>query len=337
MIDVEKILRKRKPKGEDMGRLEIAKLMDEYSDTLMRDAGGDVERIPATIRDFFKERGYHPDRYDSEKLAKLYQRYEENATDTDRYMYAAFQTLYSWINHQQGTAQIYSNRATTAFNSLVHNINDAAASEEVLRYVSALPKIMTETEYETLKREEGSVPQSVFGIAVIQEESRLEEAGAYIKPKPIEEIANFLGLEQFINSAERREIAVMNKIILLQSLYYVYGLNTIIDLVADVLKIEDIKLAKVDITAGREAIAPYNHLRQTLYRSISRGGYQGDEAKQQKLDILDTTLTAIDENELEIPYDRLAMARDLIKHYPLQDSTLFNYNNTKLIQLLCFK
>lgn len=343
MIDVEKILRKRKPKGEDMGRLQIARFMDEYSETLMTDAGGDVERIPTIIRECFKKRGYHPGRITNEKLHNLNEKYEENATDKDRYMYAAFKNLYSWINQQQGTAQIYTNRATTAFNSLVHNINDASASEEILKYVAALPRIMTETQYDDFKEKAGIVP-TLHGIAVIKPESLNElspsinkETGAYRPPLSIKEITNFLGLERFIKDTDRRELAIMNKVILMQSLYYVYGLNTIIDLVADILDIEDIKLAKVDITAGREAFAPYNHIRQLLYRGISGGSYQSDNVRKQKLDILDTTLTALDEKELEIPADRIAMARDLIKRYPMQEPTIFNYNDTTLIQLLCFK
>lgn len=343
MIDVEKILRKRKPKGVDLARLEIARLMDEYAQTNLDAVNGQLEELPDNIRHYF-DQPHNLGKVTPDALEKIKIRYQQNATQEDRIAYAAYKTMYAWINHAQGNAQMHTQRAAASFNHLYHALLDGVTAENIYRYEASLPAIMTKIQYEEYLEYKEDTRATLNGIAVIEEDSilggeenpRIDGRGYYNPPHSCKEIADMIGLQKYIDREGAGYVTLQNRKNLIESLKFTYGINKIIEIAAEVFDIEDLLIAQVDITVTETHFTAYNSIRGALGTILKNSqNYQTAEIKKEKQELLDQILPPLSFEVFQTEKRQIEKGKKLMREFIKTGTNLFNYSNNTLINLFC--
>ncbi len=126
MTDFETILRKRKPKGADVGRLYMANLCIGYYNA--SSAGMAKRDYPV----------------DPEKLQKMI----ASLTDpTEIEIYRNYGAIQDWLTTTLPLAEAQRLQAEATFNLLYEMVTNAYRAEDVYKYIQELPLIMTERQY----------------------------------------------------------------------------------------------------------------------------------------------------------------------------------------------
>lgn len=344
MIDVEKILRKRKPKGEDLARLEIARLMNEYAQTNLDAVNGQLEELPDNIQHYF-DQPHHIEKITPDALETIKIRYQQNATNEDRRVYAAYKTMYAWINQAQGRAQMHTQRATTAYNYLYQSALDSVVAENIYRYEASLPIIMTETQYSEYRKKRGEdIEPTPNGLAIIKDGSiiggegnpRIDGKGYYCYPNSCKEIADMVGLEKYIDRESSRQVALIYQGNLKESLKFARGINAIIETAAKVFDVEELLIALADVTIAEPHFTAYNSIRNSLTLILENSQhYQPVELKNKKLETLAQLLPPLSFDDFQIKEQQREEGEKLMRDYITHGTRLFNYNDNTLINLFC--
>lgn len=126
MVNIDKLLRKRKPTGAELGVLEIANyahLWRQYQD-------GVEDPVPL---------------YNKEKFQAMLNRI---AGTEDERIYASYIAVHEWLRMHGTTADFYSKTFDLQELLFQSNLSHAIDQEDVYSYISSLPVIMTEKQYQ---------------------------------------------------------------------------------------------------------------------------------------------------------------------------------------------
>ena len=125
MQDIAKLLRKRKPSGKDLGLI----VLENYANTLRQQAAG--ESIKPLISD--------------DKLTKFYEQIKDTPQED---IYNGYTALYRWLEGFQAVKHSHEQQLQVRYLSISEYITQATVSEDIYTYISRLPAIMTQKEYD---------------------------------------------------------------------------------------------------------------------------------------------------------------------------------------------
>lgn len=163
-------------------------------------------------------------------------------------------------------------------------------------------------------------PRALFnGVAILRPSDlldrsmRIDKETGYYKPPEIRGLSKKYGLEAYFTDnedyAENVENLEITRKQLLESLYFMNGWNTALDLIAQAFDLEEIKIGKMRLETIKTRIEAYNALVKHLYRSIKEMYYPDEELQKKKLEVLKDILCPIDLNRIKIPKEQIEKAK----------------------------
>lgn len=317
--NIEKIFRKRKPKGEDVAKIEI---IEDLYKTLKVSNFDQAQAARRLITDEQKE--------------KMIARYSKSATEKDHENYAFFIAMYDWVKYYRRWIEFYNLQSINTYNLLSHALDALDVSEAIQRYIANLPTIVTEHQYALI----GGDIESRHGIAILQEsstgaETRIDTAtGEYQPPTDCE---NKIGrIEALVEGANDRTGGTVNDVIIYSN-YPVNGFNTAIELFAQLFDFDDLLEARQEVGV-KDIHAQYlNKKIDDLCRSIEDADYMTDQEKREKIAAISSVYPHLDYDDTKLPEmvindaatclkDRTAFTNDRLARivfYHWRSSTLY--------------
>ncbi|MFA7162816.1 MAG: hypothetical protein WC097_01530 [Eubacteriales bacterium] len=178
------------------------------------------------------------------------------------------------------------------------------------------------------------------GIAILRpsdllsKSPRIDEKGYYKAPDPKGAIAT-LSLDRFFTDNEdyatNTDRIAEERQTLIESLYYVYGFNKAIELIAEYYKVEELLVTQIPYEGFMQRIRAFNGLIASLYKKIKSIDYEDKELQEKKFEVLKDVLYPIEEDFLQIPEERIAQVKRALK-----DFKAFDDGNLDPCAILCF-
>ena len=164
------------------------------------------------------------------------------------------------------------------------------------------------------------------GIAILRPSNllnkspRIDENGNYKAPeKELWDVVLPFTLETFFPDHKDFEYSVREvqraKEILFSSLYYVQGFNMILDLIASMFKVDEVKMFKLSLDNLLERVEALNNAIYVLYSRIAETYYEDKELKEKKLEVLRQHFKPLNLKALEIPKGRISDAKANMKDF----------------------
>ena len=163
------------------------------------------------------------------------------------------------------------------------------------------------------------------GVAILRpsdllyHSERIDKETGYYKPPEIRGLSKKDGLEAYFTDnedyAENVEALETTRSQLLESLYFMNGWNTALDLIAQAFDLEEIKVGKLRIENIKERIEAYNALVKSLYRSIKEMDYPDKDLQKKKLEVLKDILCPISLDKIKIPKEQIEKAKEDMKNF----------------------
>lgn len=163
------------------------------------------------------------------------------------------------------------------------------------------------------------------GIAIVKPtkslllQRRIDEKGYYKPPELWEGQGNPLSLEQYFPESENHDFyiseAKYDRNTMLTSLYFLRGYNKILDLIADMYKVEEVKVFKVPTNNLETQIEALGHSIRLLYGQIKGTDYEDKELKEKKLKVLKDYFQPVDLSILDIPKAKITQAKKDMKDF----------------------
>ena len=119
---------------------------------------------------------------------------------------------------------------------------------------------------------------------------------------------------------------------LIDSVYWLTGYNTAVELVADYYEVEELKIALVNTDSLLNRIQAFNDFVAMLYSRIKAIDYEDEEVKAKKLEVLKDVFYPIDTSIFTIPEEKKKKARSW-----LRDFKAFKDEDKDLCPYLCYK
>lgn len=162
--------------------------------------------------------------------------------------------------------------------------------------------------------------QIVFnGIAILRpnlNNTHVSDTGNY-QPTDLKELFSESSLESFFPEHASFENSISDvdlcRNTLIASLYYMRAFNTLLDTLASMFDLEELKIIKVAVEDIEDLINSYNKEMLLLYRDTASINYQDEALKQKKLAVLRQYLYPIDLDKTVIPRKRLDKTKEAIK------------------------
>ena len=306
-MDIQKFLNKKTWTGEEVGKVLIYNLMHTYDQSL----AGNVN--PKTL-------------FLPEQMTKML----SSITDrTDILHYNRFLGLQHWISQTQAVANAYYQRLQGEINAIVGIVTTAKAVEIESEYIQRLPALMTQKQYDDFK---ASGESAAFfktknerairnGIAIIQTDgpanSQIDENGYYREPVATNTVSILLGIERYTpkneNFLENIESLRKSKDSIEECFYWIKGYDTAIDLIAEYINIPEFIVFKVNYRPCEEQIEMLNSLIAFLGCTIQKNDCSDQEKKQAKLQALNQFFHPFHIQELVIPDEAIAQAKEMLQ------------------------
>ena len=180
----------------------------------------------------------------------------------------------------------------------------------------------------------------INGIAIIRpglEEGCLRiDKNGYYNPPEIRKLISTFSLEAFFTDSEdyvmHTNIVEGDRQVLIESLYWLHGYNTALDLIKNHFGIEALDYVKIDTSGLENQIEALNSFIIMLYKKIKDTDYEDKEEQAKKLEVLKDILYPIDLEETVIPDNKIAIAKSY-----LPDFAAFKKSEYELSRVLCFK
>lgn len=168
--------------------------------------------------------------------------------------------------------------------------------------------------------------RAVFnGIAILRPSDLLNksprispETGYYVAPNlrqsllPISLEGFFPESEHYADNVDRIEDI---RETLLQSLYFVQGYNKLLDLIATMFNIEEVKIFKRPLELYTNSVEALNNSIYMLYKRIKDTDYEDKELRDKKLEVLKDILYPVDLKKLAIPKKKITQAKKVMKDF----------------------
>ena len=164
----------------------------------------------------------------------------------------------------------------------------------------------------------------INGIAVLRpsdvvNKSKRIDANGYYTPPKIEQVVEGLSLLSY--SPEKENYASLTSGLelarktLIDSVYWLTGFNTAVDLVADYYEVEELKIASIPTENLLTRIQAFNDLVASLYMRIKLTDYEDEEVKAKKLAVLQDVFYPIDTTRFTIPEEKKKTVRGWLKDF----------------------
>lgn len=293
--DIEKIFRKRKPRGEDVAKIEI---IEDLYNTLKVSNFDQAQKSKSLIT--------------PEKKEKMWARYEQNATEKDFEDYGFFIAMYEWVKYYRRWIEFYNLQSINTYNLLSKSLDMLDTSEAIQRYISNLPTIVTERQY----NEAGGQIASKHGVAILQEgstgvESRIDANTGHYQPPT--DCNDKIGKVEAIKKADSELPPGSGNNVIIYSNYPVNGYNTAIELFSQIYDFEDLLEARQEIGVTKAHAKYMNWKIDTLCQSIENADYMDTEEKREKIDAISNVYPHLDYNDTELPQMVRDDAADCLK------------------------
>lgn len=317
-LPVEKILKKRTWTCEDAGRVELSNCLYVFEQTLSG------EKEPEKLIDY------------NEFYAKA-----EPAITTEHVTYSRYRKLYEWLSKNVNRAYAYVQQMNLHFNTLSDFLITAMAIEKTYCYISELPCIVTQKQYEKMteseKNKTNNSRAAKNGIAVLLPDENckcVDENGYYKPPKVLTELERFsldgLFPESRYFEHNKHQIKFSRKVFV-ESYYYLLGYNKILDMIKDYYGIEHINAMQFEIDNSIEKIETLNTVICSLETIINECIYDDKEYQAKKIKALNDFFPLLDLEKLKLPQKIL----DIIEK-SFEDFKAFRFDEYDPIDLLCF-
>ena len=179
------------------------------------------------------------------------------------------------------------------------------------------------------------------GIAILRpsdllhKSKRIDDNG-YYSPPEIEPVIRGISLLSY--SPESENYATLTSGLelarntLIDSVYWLTGFNTAVELVADYYEVEELKIALLPTTSLLDRIQAFNDFVAMLYSRIKGIEYEDEEVKAKKLEVLKDVFYPIDTSIFTIPEEKKKKAISWLK-----DFKAFKDEDKDLCHYLCYK
>lgn len=237
---------------------------------------------------------------------KIWAKFNDIATPEDRFTYNSYKKIYNWLLMYANQTDSHIQRAANVFNLILYTTNDLIATEQAYRYKDALYNGASD---------------------------RAKAAAAKCDMQRFNEIS----LNNYLADPEQSERIKGYREILYQSLQFIKSFNKVIDIIADVKKMDDITVKKATVPISENVIAAYNERRCELHELIEAGTYQSNEIRAQKLEALDAHWPPLATKHYYEPDDVITQLKRLVRAFPVDEPELFTIGNDQLIAILFLK
>lgn len=180
------------------------------------------------------------------------------------------------------------------------------------------------------------------GIAILRpsdlsgNRSKRINAKGYYSPPKIDEVIDGISLLSYSPDKENYAYLVsgleMARDTLIESVYWLTGYNTAVNMVADYYDVEELKIACIPTESLLERMQAFNDLVATLYMRIKLTDYENEETKAKKLEVLKDVFYPIDTTAFTIPKEKIRTAKSWLK-----DFKAFKDDDKDLCRYLCYK
>lgn len=179
------------------------------------------------------------------------------------------------------------------------------------------------------------------GIAILRpsdilNKSKRIDANGYYTPPKIEQVVEGLSLLSY--SPEKENYARLTSGLelarktLIDSVYWLTGYNTAVDLVADYYEVDELRIACISTENLLTRIQAFNDLVATLYMRIKLTDYENEEVKAKKLAVLQDVFYPIDTTRFTIPEEKKKTVRGW-----LRDFKAFKDEDKDICHYLCYE
>lgn len=314
MVNIDKLLRKRKPTGAELGVLEIA----NYAHLWQQKKDGVEDPDPLYDRDSFQK-----------KIDSL--------TGTDSAVYAEYMVIHDWLSRRNAMAYMQELTAQACAMDRLQSIMRVSAHEAVYNYIYDSPVIMTPDQYEREKANgfKGNRRAALRGVAVLKtaDPAMIDGSGNYIQPAIS---SQGLTEPEIIANGGADSITVKNHIDDIELRIYdayrfVYGFNVAVDMIADFLGLPSVQSLKVSMEQTDSILKNFNERVRLEKELLSLTHYDDDGLRLRKLEALEGFFgdPSVKPEELHIREEDKEKAWNLISH-------LHGFHGMALINLLCY-
>ena len=317
-LPIEKILKKRTWSCEDVGRIELSNSLYIY------------EQILSGVKE--------PEQLIDDEEFRIK---SETAIKTESVTYSRYTKLYEWLSKNVNRAYAYVQQMNLHFKTLSDFLINAMAIEKTYFYISELPRIVTQKQYDEMTKSEKDKADNskIFknGIAVLLPDENckyIDEKGYYNPRKVLTELERLsldgLFPESRYYEHNKKQIKFSRKIFV-ESYYYLLGYNKILDMIKDYYGIEHINAMQFEIDDLVEKVEAMNTVIYSLDNIINECTYDNEEYKAKKLKALNDFFPLLDLAKLNLSTKLL----DVIESN-FEDFKAFRFDKYDPINLLCF-
>nr|CRY94005.1 hypothetical protein [uncultured prokaryote] len=311
MADIERILKKKKWTGRELGILEVTNMALIFRQNLEGEKAIKPIIDRPTLSDMVNT------------LVDLQQ----------RQIYMGYISIHEWISFHYSSAQSHMQQAQFQMHILTVYINDAKFAEDIYIYTEQLPAIMTQKQYNEYNKKDND-RASLNGIAILQSDSNanIDNNGCYVEPDIRPTLSEFtLGIffPDSENYDENLKIVESARECLFTSCYYLKGYNYALEIIGRDFDVPDIEIFKMEVSIVEDMINGFNNLVDALRKKIRDANYADDNLKAQKLKVLDDLFKPIDYNAISIPEKNKRAVGKLLKNF-----TAFRPNEAKRFERL---
>lgn len=311
MADIEKLLRKRKPSGAELGLLEIANFAHQWK----HHGEPDVKPL-----------------YNEAKFQKMLDRI--SGTEDER-IYMAYISIHKWLVNIGGVATAHGITLDSSISMLNSMIAEAVAHEAVYSYISSLPAIMTPAQYQ-MEKENGfagnqrALKNGVAVLAYANERNITSPDGVYIPPEIGDQ--GVTALEILAGDGElkagRSDSVDECLLRISDSYHFLIGYNLIVDMIVKLLDLPDVAAFKVDTEQYVLRAGLFNEEASLLRGLIQRNKYDDEELKRRKLEAMDDYFSPIHLENITVPEAYKEEAWEEIRHFR-------GFTKNRLLDIVC--
>lgn len=307
MLNVDKLLKKKKWTGEELGRLELVNTLHVFSQTMQ----GDKKPKPLVNRADFR-------------------RMLNSITEPEqRMIYNGYIAIHEWFSTMYNLAIAQEQQAYLNLNVLINTMLNASVCEKICEYINELPAVLTDAQYKKLieaKKEE------IMPAENMQVNS---ETGHYKIPIP-RGILTAISLESYLPN-EKDHALKKSKVenargTLVDSYYFLLGYNASLMIVDEMYNLDEIEVAMIKINRLEDHVATFNELSTQLYKTIESKNDTGDHFRQMKLNTLRDIFYPIDIKNIALPIEKIKQTKENMK-----DFKAFRHDRYNPLYTLCYR
>lgn len=221
-------------------------------------------------------------------------------------IYNGYLSINNWIGRVYPLAMGQMLQASHCLYKMLVYMRNIVVTEQLYKYIKELPFALSES----------ALSENILS-GVKKELEELYPIDQYEK-----------GANEYKENVEEVE---NSRDLLFKSAYYVQGFDKIIELIASIYKVEEIKLFNISLLGLKRDITHFNNNVFKFYNKISKSQYINKEDRIKKLKVIQDVFYPINTKKLELPKKAITQAKRVIK-----DFNCFRDRKLNPATLLCF-